>query len=201
MRPTIKSLSLALLAIPAFAAANPVTITFDHAGIGNDYMLTYGHERVDAFVGSLIFSEGKPSKTLTTYCVDLAHFISNGQSYSVNPTLTTTLSANNVYRLAGDVLDANVAGATTANNAAALQLAIWKTVYGNQFSVSGVSSAVLTQESKDLAAGAKYSGSAIYLQGVTGCKGQSQITTTPEPCSMAVLGIGAFGVFFRRRRA
>jgi hypothetical protein len=200
MRLTSKLLSVALFAVPALSMASPISITFDKADLGLDYKLTYNKQTENVFVGSLLFSTPSVKTPFTTFCVDLDHFITNGQTYTVNPIQTTTLTSSNVYRIAGDILDAGYKTATDQNHSAALQLAIWKSVYGSQFSVSGVSSTVQNLENSYYSAGLKFSGDAIYLQGTTGCKGQSQITTTPEPASMAVLGIGAIGIFFRRRR-
>jgi hypothetical protein len=200
MRFSSKFLYLGLLAIPALSAANPLTIEFDKPDLGNDYIVTYGGQKLDAFVGSLYFSVPPSKKQFVTFCVDLTHEITNGQMYAVNPVFTSSLAASNVYREAGDVLDAGIKTATDANHAAALQLAIWKTVYGNQFSVAGVSNTVLAEEAADIAAGAKTKGNAIFLQDAPGSKGQSQITTTPEPTGLAILGIGVFGLFFRRRK-
>jgi hypothetical protein len=201
MRLFSKLITLGLLAVPALSLAGPETITFDKPDLGNDYMITYGSEHLNAFVGSLFFTAPPSKVPFVTFCVDLTHMITNGQSYQVNPVFTSTLSATNVYREAGDVLDAGIKTATDKNHAAALQLAIWKTVYGNTFSASGVSSTVLSEENAYYTAGMKYKGNALFLQDTPTSKGQSQITCTPEPASLAVLGIGVFGLFFRRKRS
>ena len=200
MRLTSKLLSATLLAIPALSAANPTAdIRFDGVDKGNDYKLTYNGHSEDVFVGSLLFSVDKSKTKLETFCVDLDHFISGGQTYSVDVLQTNSLPKNDAYRTAGDILDAGMATATDKNHAAALQIAIWTAIYGSNFKLSGVSSTVKGLEKSYFDTGLKFKGNATYFKENSNC-GQSQITTTPEPASMAVLGIGAFGVFFRRRR-
>ena len=176
------------------------SLTFDNIDQGNAYKLTFDKQTEDVFVGSMLFSYDKNPKQFVTYCVDLSHFITKGQNYGVNVIQTDTLPSSNVYRLAGDIVDAGIGSANTANKAAALQIAVWDEVYGKSgFALSGVSSTVKNLANQYLTNGLKSSGNAIYFQENSG-KGQSQITATPEPASYAVLGIGAFGIFFRRRR-
>ena len=203
MRLNLKFIPAILVALPALAAASPTSITFDKVDLGNDYQLNYNGHSEDVFVGSLLFSPATGAKNKTTFvsfCVDLDHFITNGQTYQVDPINTSTLSSASRYKLAGDILDAGIGSATDKDHSAALQMAIWSAVYGNKFSLSGVSSSVSNMEKSYFSNGAKFSGNAIYLKETKNC-GQSQITTTPEPASMAVLGIGAVGFLFRRRRS
>jgi hypothetical protein len=200
MRLISKLITTALIAIPVMSMANQQTsITFDNIGKGNDYKLTFGGHSEEVFVGSLLFNTNTSKTEFTSFCVDLDHFISKGETYSVSPGQTGTLSSPNVFKTAGDIFDAGIGTATDANHAAALQIAIWTAIYGNKFSLSGVSSTVSKLEKSYYNNGLKFNGSALMYTETKNC-GQSQITTTPEPTSMAVLGIGAFGIFFRRRR-
>jgi hypothetical protein len=187
-----------LLAVPALSAAQ--NLTLEGLGPGNAYNLTYNGSTEDAFVGELLFSVNNSATLVPTYCVDLDHFITTGQSFNTTAIQTDTLPSSNAYALAGDILNAGVATATDNNHAAALQIAIWTAIYGNQFSLSGVSSTVEGYEQAYYSAGLSTKSNALYYNaGASG--GQSQITTTPEPTSLAVLGIGCVGLFVRRKKA
>ena len=193
-----KFIPLALFAVPALSLAD--TLHFVGADLGNDYDLTYNHQTLDVFVGSLTFTLDNSKTKFQTFCVDLNHVITPGQSYAVDVLNTLGLSNSSVYRLAGDIYDDGIKTATDANHSAALQIAIWTEVYGNKFSLKGVSSTVQSEANSYLTNGLKFKGAANYYEETANC-GQSQIGPVPEPSTFAVLGIGGFGLLLRRKRS
>src|SRR5580704_3570757 len=123
-----KYLAISLFAVPALSMASP--LTFDNVDLGNDYNLTYNGHTEDVFVGSLLFSIDHTKAEFQTYCVDLDHMISPGQTYEVFTAQTDTRSMGDAYRNAGDILTYGLTHtAQNANDDAALQIAIWKAVY------------------------------------------------------------------------
>jgi hypothetical protein len=188
--------------------------------IGTDYSgtlsgnVTYtngsGTHTEDVEIGKLLFTDGKVD--IATVCADLSSPL-NG-SYNTYSKSTTNPAGSSALDLAGRIVAADFNSSTNANSGAALQIAVWDALYydGSSFNastkafeVSGISSSVMAQAAADYnaAVGTK-TGAATYYSIAANCGGQSQLTappSTPEPCSMAALGVGFVGLIARRRRS
>lgn len=200
MRNRLLSLFFTTALLAVSAASHAATeLNFIGVGEANVYTLTYNNVTEGVYVGSLVFNFGDGTQPFDLYCADLDHNISAGDQYPVTEVDTDTLPAGDPYRLAGDIYSAGVASATDANHAAGLQIAIWEAIYGNSFSLSGVSTYV-----EDLAAdyytqGESCNGDARLYQETSGA-GQSQMGSVPGPASGLVLLIGTAGAAIRKRR-
>ncbi|MHB8637535.1 MAG: PEP-CTERM sorting domain-containing protein [Fimbriimonadaceae bacterium] len=200
-------------ALSAFASADNLKfLGLDYSGTlsGNVTYFnsaTHSDQSENVYIGKLLFQDG--ASKIATVCADLSSPLNSASNpYTAsftNPLLNTNLSK------AGDIVAADFNHATNAQSGAALQLAVWSALYnggstfnanGPDFKVSGISNSVLQQAAtyyKDF----NVKGSAEYFNSPSGCGGQSQLTVnpTPEPASMAALGIGIAGLIARRRKA
>lgn len=157
-------------------------------------------------MGALTFSTG--SGSIVTYCADLtAGLNTNSNPYTVG---MVDMSANTGIALAAKIIATNFTSATTADQQAGLQLAIWDAIYDNGASftsgsgafqtVSGINSATLNFASQYFTAGKNAANTNnVELFKATGAGGQDQLHVVPEPASMAALGLGIVGIIRRRR--
>ncbi len=159
-------------------------------------------------MGAFVFSNG--SSNIVTYCADaLAALNSNSNPYTEGPVNMTNGTG---LALAAKILGSSFNAATTADQQAGLQLAIWDALYDNGSSfngsagslkvVSGVNAASLGFASSYYTAGVNSNAtSGVELFKSTGAGGQDQLHVVPEPASFAVLGLGVFGLVRRRKSA
>lgn len=119
--------------------ADPVSLTLVSNGAGADVTITYTNPTPDypngftlgGFAGAMNLQLGSGPQ-FTGFCVDLAHFVSVGQSFSINS--YSTDSPTNGLTNGGQVAYlANTFGALPLSNfqAAGLQIAIWSELYDN----------------------------------------------------------------------
>lgn len=159
------------------------------------------------YLGAIKFKEG--SNFLTTYCVDPLNAL-NGSNNPYDKSILNTGDGTGLG-LAGKILAANFTSAKTANEQAALQLAIWSALEdnGTSFNASGTNFKANNFSTTVLGLASTY-----YTKGFTttptaqvnfykagGAGGQSQIQVVPEPATMAMLGLGALGMLRRRKVA
>ena len=141
---------------------------------------------------------GGPS--MEVYCADLGHSAAYNSPMTVNVVDTSTLGSG--YQLAAQILNKHFASADTALERAALQGAIWRSIYGNSISLNdGTSGAAALAESyltEDLTG---YSTSARYYDLGSANQSMMGVQSVPEPASIAALGVGALGVLKRRKKA
>ena len=157
-------------------------------------------------MGAFVFSTG--SGNITTYCADaLAALNSNSNPYTVG---AVNMSNGTGLALAAKILNSGFGSATTADQQAGLQLAIWDALYdngssfnasaGNMKVVSGVNAASLGFASSYYTAGVNSSAtSGVELFKATSPGGQDQLHVVPEPATLAILGMGALGLIRRRK--
>lgn len=189
------------------AAANAGTMTFLGNDVLNEQISISGTiHTATSNVGLLDFNESNLGN-LKSFCADLEHSISGGQTWPDSLWNSSTY-ANTGIQLAGNMVAADFASVDTADKAAGMQLAIWEVRYDDpsnanpdfnsgNFTASGLSSGVLT------AANAYWQdrftpGNALFIRAEDGL-GQDQLTPVPEPSSIAVLAIGGI-VLLRRRK-
>ena len=200
---------LAASALTAFASAEDLKfVGLDYSGTltGDVTFQSGGHSVTeDVYIGKLLFTNG--SADIATVCADITSPVNS--SYNNYGVSMTNTSSSTAIKDAGNIVAADFGSATNASSAASLQLAVWSALYnggstfnanGSGFKVTGVSASVLAQAAVDYQNFDK-SGSATYYSITSGCGGQSQMTATPEPASMAALGLGLIGLVARRRKA
>lgn len=199
MRLSSKILSLVALVT---VAASSQAFTFKSVDLGRAVTLN-GSYCGTVFAGRLNFSDTKYGN-VKTYCVDLFTSIRTGQTYPVSVVDSQTQTA--ALRRAGNIVASGYSQANSADAAAGLQLAVWKTLYdgsngdftSGKIRVSGASKSVLSYASKFYSY-ANTVGNARMFKAKECNNGQSQMQAVPEPTSMAALALGA-GLVARRRK-
>ncbi len=201
--------TVALLAMGA-AAARAGTMTV----LGEDVLhgiVTVGgtHGAGTIEVGLLDCTESTLGN-IRTVCADLDHPIGPGQSWPDTIWLSSTYPDAGI-QLAGNVVAADFASVTTADQAVGLQLDVWELRYDGgaaaspDFSSGNFTATGMTAGA--LAAANSYwldrfrTDDALFIRAEDG-HGQDQLTPrdpVPEPASLAVLGIGAFALMRRGR--
>lgn len=158
--------------------------------------------------GQLNFTDGTSS--IDTYCADAASMLNGGSFYSYTPA-TLDLSASSNLSLAGRIAANSFAAATTADQQAGLQLAIWSALYnggpsfdanGANFKVTGVNANALNFASTYFSTNTDPGDKLVTYFGSSANGAQSQLTVAPvpEPFTMLTLGAGALAFGLRRRR-
>lgn len=205
-RTTTLALAVGILSVASVANAQSLKYTGTQLGSPNSGTIKANSNTSTVLIGALTFSTG--SGSIVTYCADANSPLNNSNNpYTVG---NVDLTAGTGMSLAAKILATGFNSATTADQQAGLQLAIWDAIYdnGSSFSsgtgnfsvVSGVSSTVLDYASSYFTAGKNSSPTtAVELFSAQGAGGQSQLHVVPEPVSIATLGLGVLGLVRRRR--
>ena len=199
------ALAMSILAVASVANAQSLKFTGTQLNpVDTGTIDVNGHSETVA-MGALTFGTG--SGSIVTYCADALSFLNNSNNpYTVG---NVNLTNGTGLALAGKILASNFTSATTKDQQAGLQLAIWDAIYDNgssfnassgNFKVSsGVNAATLGFASTYFTNGANSSSNAaVELFHAKGEGGQDQLHVVPEPASFAVLGLGIFGLIRRR---
>jgi hypothetical protein len=173
--PQLLCATAGLLTLSAGAFAQSITFSTDVGWGGASVVYTdaSGTHTAGGWAGTLVASGSAVTSPFDVYCVDLEDEVSNPQTVTVTPvtvpltppqTATGKYDATNVtgagvgtfgqLEYAGWLIGNNVvlptssvASATAADQAAAIQFAIWDVIYGNFSTSSDVSVAGLTNHS------------------------------------------------------
>jgi hypothetical protein len=203
-------------AAPALAA--PVSVSLDSLGAGTNLFIHYESPGSSTFHDWYVFAgqyhvsinNGTP---FNSFCVDLDHTVQVGQTFMANVMPTSGLMGGGQVAYLYDKYGMTTMGDPT--KAAALQLAFWDlTTDGGdglshgRFQFLG-SSAIAAQVDAYLTEAKNQSHNGRWLDasasGSGQNRGQSVLSPTPEPATVALLGAGLMslggGWWLRRRRA
>lgn len=171
---------------------------------------------------------------ILAWCLDVYSYLFGNGTYTVSPLLNTTnevgfgtsmsspsgtLSQTQINEIGALIVngDALIKSGGDANTSAAIQLAIWQTVYGSSFSYNGVSSATTTEANKyllDVTSGTWQSDPNVYLLTENGNQTlafdvdgpltppNNSAPATPLPAAFPLFatGLAAIALLGRRRR-
>ncbi len=175
-----------------------ISYTLDSADIKDTYGLEFSPINLDFDM------DGSYDLSTIAYCVELTQGVGNDDTYPVD-----LITASGNYLAAAWIMD-NYAGSSNAAQNAAVQVAIWETVYDGiggsltdgRFTLTTSSTTVLTlaaQYITDLTS-ASLAGLERYMIAVNPDK-QDLLVTVPVPAAVWLFGSGLLGLIGFRKRS
>ena len=200
------AIAMSILGVASVANAQSLKFTGTQLSSPDTGTINVNGTSETVAMGALKFANG--SSNIVTYCADaLSPLNSSNNPYTVG---AVNMTNGTGLALAGKILATNFNSATTADQQAGLQLAIWDALFdnGSSFNASsgnmkvtgGVNAATLGFAASYYTAGVNSTPTAaVELFKATCAGGQDQLHVVPEPASFAVLGLGIFGLIRRRK--
>lgn len=205
----IRVVLLMLLAGPSMAAtinvnystSNGKQVKIDYNGTVNTYGLEFSPVNLDFDM------DGAYDLATIAYCVELTQSVNNGNTYNVD-----LLTATDNYLAAAWIMD-NYAGSGDATQNAAVQIAIWETVYDGVGGSLGTGSFELVWQwaTRDVYSLASQYITELASASLTGLEGymiaanpikQDLLVAVPLPAAVWLFASGLMGlVGFRRHHA
>lgn len=220
-------LAASVLLVPSKTFASDLNF----AGMGqHDIVTINGLVSGSFYAGEIDWNWSNPvpagfDSSITTYCVDLLHELSYTQTVGISNTddpAMTTLAVDGGGKAAW-LVDTYAAVVSTGVQAAALQVAIWESLYDNDHNLNTGNFSLVTSNAAYTGAAEAmliynqanyylnqlfsssapnqqyYTATATWFDAIGPSGGQNQIGT-PEPATLALLGLGGAIAAFRRRR-
>ena len=170
----------------SYSLLNGASVTLQDSKIGVNESGSAGQITLNATSG--------PS--LSTFCFDIKDILKGSGSFTTGSFLTNSI-ADAVNALISHV--APLLGSDT-NASAALQVAIWKTEYGSDLTVTSQNASVLSKADdyrQQVSSGAWQADRTMalaFLNGGGGNQDQIYLSKVPEPTTIALLGAGLLGL-------
>ena len=162
--------------------------------------------------------------SIVTYCVDILHELTDPQKVAISTTADPLMNtpATDGGGKAAWLLNQFAGAVSTGVQAAALQVAIWESLYDNDHNLdtgsfklvhssaayTGAAEATLIYNQANNYLGQLFYGNGLYhtsvadwLDATTATGGGQDQITTPEPSSLLLIAIGGLTTRLRRRRA
>ncbi len=199
---------IALFALTTAVVASQASMKFTGTAAGQGVQITYGANTHNVFAGKLVFLNTVTNTTFQSVCCDLDHFISVGQTWNFASALATGFGP--ALSAAGNIVGNSFVGATSNEDAAALQLAVWEATYDKGVNAgapdfttgmfkSNISGSLLTKATNYYNTNTSPA-AALLFKPTPSDAGQAQLTAVPEPASFIAIGAGISFILSRRNR-